>query len=124
MYIPFNRSINFVERLHESILDNREFRNPLGFYFDEEVYGSEVNPALAILGSPGVGKTSISLSGLKMIPQVVFHVGKFKGVLFLSIEIRWVYVTCPPDASKSVFAEQFYKELDRLLPHTLSLIHI
>jgi len=52
----------------------------------------------AILGVPGIGKTSTIRRCLNVIPQVIEH-EQYRDQPFFSKQILWLFVECPSDCS-------------------------
>ena len=65
----------------------------------------------AILGTPGIGKTSTLVRCLNLIPQVIEH-EKYNGKTFFTKQLLWLFVGCPSDASIRSLSLSIVKALD------------
>ena len=60
-------------------------------------YGAQAQSG-ALLGTPGLGKTSTLRRCLNLMPQVISH-EKYLGKAFYCKQVLWLHVECPSDAS-------------------------
>ena len=65
----------------------------------------------ALLGTPGIGKTSTAKRCLSLLPQVITH-EKYLGAPFYTKQVLWLYVECPSDASQKTMAYNIVRALD------------
>lgn len=77
---------------------------------------SNVN-GFAMLGIPGVGKTTVNERVLLTYPQVINH-QSYHGRPFHRIQVVWLKITCPHDGSIKALCLQFFAEIDGLLQTT------
>jgi hypothetical protein len=77
---------------------------------------SNVN-GFAMLGIPGVGKTTVNERVLLTYPQVINH-RSYHGRPFHGIQIVWLKITCPHDGSIKALCLQFFADIDGLLQTT------
>ncbi len=66
----------------------------------------------AILGVPGIGKTSTIRRSLSLIPQVISH-EQYAGELFYCKQIVYLVVECPHDCSVKTLAYSIIAEIDK-----------
>ena len=84
------------------------------------VAGSRSTPAgFNMLGVSGCGKSSALELALNYYPKVIRHIGE-NGMS--TIQIPYLFVTCPPDSNFTVLYRQIGKELDRYLGNNEPLI--
>lgn len=84
------------------------------------VANSKSTPAgFNMIGESGCGKSSALELALKYYPKVIRHVDE-NGIS--TIQIPYLFVTCPPDSNFSVLYRQIGKELDRYLGNSEPLI--
>jgi hypothetical protein len=69
------------------------------------------NLGLALLGSPGLGKTTSIARILRLYPQVILH--KKEG--FTDTQVVWLFLTCPHDRSTRGLCLAFFREIDEIL---------
>jgi len=77
---------------------------------DMKAYGIQAQSG-AILGTAGIGKSSAIRRSLALIPQVIEH-ERYKGQVFYTKQIIWLYVTCPADSSIKSFCFSLVKAID------------
>jgi hypothetical protein len=68
------------------------------------------NLGFALLGSPGLGKTTSIARILRLYPQVIFH-----NLPGLDTQVVWLFLTCPHDKSTKALCLQFFREVDAIL---------
>jgi hypothetical protein len=68
----------------------------------------------SILGMSGVGKSTGMKRVLSLYPQVILH-NYFKGRNFTAIQIVWLRLDCPKDASLTALCLEFFRVVDDLL---------
>ena len=69
---------------------------------------------LALIGIPGIGKTTAIEGLLLMYPQIIKHV-KYKGKYFTQTQIVWLKIDCSYDGSLATLCKRFFKTVDDLL---------
>lgn len=74
-------------------------------------YGTQAQSG-ALLGTPGIGKTTTTKRCLSLLPQVIAH-EKYLGTPFYTKQILWLYVECPSDASQKTMAFNIVRALDQ-----------
>lgn len=74
-------------------------------------YGTQAQSG-ALLGTPGLGKTSTLKRCLMLIPQVIAH-EKYLDKPFYCKQVLWLFVECPSDASQKTMAYNIVHALDR-----------
>ena len=73
-------------------------------------YGAQAQSG-ALLGTPGIGKTSTLKRCLMLMPQVVSH-ETYLGKAFYTKQVLWLHVECPSDASQKTMAYNIVRALD------------
>lgn len=73
-------------------------------------YGAQAQSG-ALLGTPGIGKTSTLRRCLNLMPQVVSH-ETYLGKAFFCKQVLWLHVECPSDASQKTMAYNIVRALD------------
>ena len=73
-------------------------------------YGAQAQSG-ALLGTPGIGKTSTLRRCLSLMPQVVSH-ETYLGKAFFCKQVLWLRVECPSDASQKTMAYNIVRALD------------
>lgn len=73
-------------------------------------YGAQAQSG-ALLGTPGLGKTSTLRRCLSLLPQVIAH-EKYLGKAFFCKQVLWLHVECPSDASQKTMAYNIVRALD------------
>ena len=68
----------------------------------------------ALLGVPGIGKTSTIKRCLSVLPQVISH-EKYMGEPFLCQQVMYLHLECPADCSIKALAFNFISALDDAL---------
>ncbi len=68
----------------------------------------------AVLGCPGIGKTSAIKRCLSMIPQVIVHT-EYQGRPFYTKQINHLMVECPSDCSVKTLAYNIISAIDRAI---------
>lgn len=66
-----------------------------------------------IVGDSGMGKTSAVNHALALFPQVIIH-NKYQDQAFPCVQIVWMRLECPHDASVKGLCSQFFMEFDKL----------
>lgn len=73
-------------------------------------YGTQAQSG-ALLGTPGLGKTTGVKRCLRLMPQVIAH-EKYLGNTFYTKQVLWLFVECPSDASQKTMAYNIIRALD------------
>ncbi|WP_097006945.1 ATP-binding protein [Lacrimispora amygdalina] len=68
----------------------------------------------AVLGVPGIGKTSTIQRCLSIMPQVILHT-KYHGQSFYTKQINYLIVECPSDCSVKTLAFNILSAIDRAI---------
>lgn len=76
---------------------------------------SYFNPSgLSIIGVSGIGKSSVLVKILQMMPQVICH-SVYQGKPFNQYQVVWLKLDCSFDASVRGLINNFFVEIDKLL---------
>lgn len=68
----------------------------------------------AVLGIPGIGKTSSIRRCLDTMPQVIVHT-EYQGKKFYTKQISYLFVECPSDCSIKTLAFNIFSAIDRAI---------
>lgn len=68
----------------------------------------------AVLGVPGIGKTSTMKRCLATMPQVITHM-EYQGETFYTKQINYLLVECPSDCSVKTMAFHIFSAIDRAI---------
>lgn len=74
------------------------------------IYGTQAQSG-ALLGTPGVGKTTTLKRCLMLMPQVIAH-ERYLDKPFFCKQVLWLFVECPSDASQKTMAYNIVHALD------------
>lgn len=89
--------INDIEKENKTSLVANSYSAPIGFN---------------MIGPSGCGKSSALEIALSYYPKVIRHTNEDGS---MSIQIPYIYVTCPPDSNFKVLFEKIGKEIDKYL---------
>ena len=67
-----------------------------------------------MIGISGIGKTRAVERIFSLYPQVISH-NNFGGAPFSKLQVTWLILQCPHDASTRYLCKQFFVEMDKLL---------
>ena len=99
--------IESVKQLNEIYMDFRTGRERTLNYSTQAYSG-------AVLGVPGIGKTSTIQRCLSTMPQVIIHT-KYKEQPFYTKQINYLIVECPSDCSVKTLAFNILSAIDRAI---------
>ena len=99
--------IESVRQLNEIYMDFRTGRERTLNYSTQAYSG-------AVLGVPGIGKTSTIQRCLSTMPQVIIHT-KYKEKQFYTKQINYLVVECPSDCSVKTLAFNILSAIDRAI---------
>lgn len=99
--------IESVRQLNEIYMDFRTGKERTLNYSTQAYSG-------AILGVPGIGKTSTIQRCLSTMPQIVIHT-KYKDKQFYTKQINYLLVECPSDCSVKTLAFNILSAIDRAI---------
>lgn len=100
-------TIESVRQLNEIHMDFRTGRERTRSYSTQAYSG-------AVLGVPGIGKTSTIQRCLSTMPQVVIHT-QYQGTVFYTKQINYLVVECPSDCSVKTLAFNIISGIDRAI---------
>lgn len=96
-----------VRQINTIYLDFRTGRERSMLYSTQAYSG-------AILGVPGIGKTSTIRRCLGTMPQVITHV-QYQGEKFYTKQINYLLVECPSDCSVKTLSFNIFSAIDRAI---------
>lgn len=99
--------IESVKQLNEIYMDFRTGRERTLNYSTQAYSG-------AVLGVPGIGKTSTIQRCLSTMPQVIIHT-KYRDEQFYTKQINYLIVECPSDCSVKTLAFNILSAIDRAI---------
>jgi hypothetical protein len=73
--------------------------------------------ALGLIGTSGMGKTTMALAVAECYEQVWIH-REYKGRKVNFTQVVWLYMQCPHDGSAVAFCDSFFEALDEVLGTT------
>lgn len=131
VFIPLGQSGEIARKVASAIREGYVTRNPAANHWmqnlgqlqsciqnrDEQflsVSGANANACgFCVVGDSGMGKTSTVNHALAMFPQVIFH-NQYHGEAFSSVQMVWMRLECPQDASVKGLCSEFFMEFDRI----------
>ncbi|RJW53975.1 transposase [Clostridiales bacterium TF09-2AC] len=99
--------VESVKQLNEIYMDFRTGKERTLNYSTQAYSG-------AVLGVPGIGKTSTIQRCLSTMPQVIIHT-KYKEKQFYTKQINYLIVECPSDCSVKTLAFNILSAIDRAI---------
>lgn len=99
--------VESVKQLNEIYMDFRTGRERTLNYSTQAYSG-------AVLGVPGIGKTSTIQRCLSTMPQVIIHT-KYQDKQFYTKQINYLMVECPSDCSVKTLAFNILSAIDRAI---------
>ena len=99
--------IDTIRQINELYKDFRTGENKRAPYSTQAFSG-------AILGVPGIGKTSTINRCLSLIPQVVVH-RQYKGRQIYEKQINYIVVECPSDCSLKTLSLNIFSAIDKAI---------
>lgn len=99
--------VESVRQLNEIYMDFRTGRERTLNYSTQAYSG-------AVLGVPGIGKTSTIQRCLSTMPQVIIHT-KYRDKQFYTKQINYLVVECPSDCSVKTLAFNILSAIDRAI---------
>lgn len=132
VFVPLGKTGEVARKIDAAIREGYVSRNPLAGGWQREmgklqdcvqnrdadftrISGNNANACgFCLVGDSGMGKTSAVNHALAMYPQVIFH-SDYNGTPFHSIQLVWMRLECPQDASVKGLCSEFFMEFDRML---------
>lgn len=100
-------TVESVRQLNDIYMDFRTGRERTLHYATQAYSG-------AVLGVPGIGKTSTIQRCLSLMPQVIIHT-KYQGKQFYTKQINYLLIECPSDCSLKTLAFNILSAIDRAI---------
>lgn len=97
-------AVRQINQLHQSYNGNNE--NTIAY--STQTYSG------ALLGSPGIGKTSTIRRSLDLMPQVIVH-SNYKGTTLYQKQILYLCIECPSDCSIKTLATSIIVAIDQAI---------
>lgn len=129
--IPIDQNLRIARKIYNSIREGYVNRNPLADRMKNIVMrmqeavrnrdpsfqsmdGSNANACgFCIIGDSGLGKTTAFRRALNLFPQMIVH-QEYQGMPFHNIQIVWMKLECPHDASVKGLCSEFFMKFDQL----------
>lgn len=105
---PFNRE--YIHFLHES---GRAIINKQANYIQQSTFKTTASTG-TLIGFSGMGKTTTVNKVLSHMPQVILH-NQYKGTVFSQIQLTWLKLEAPHNASLKALCLQYFMKLDEIL---------
>jgi len=127
LFIPMDYMYNIYDLLYRAIISNykthtmkENIRQINEIYWNDKL-GKPINNEYstqsysgAILGVPGIGKTSTIRRCLQMIPQVITH-QRYYNEIFYYKQITYLMVECPSDCSLKALSLNIISAVDKAI---------
>lgn len=123
-FIPMDYMYEVYDFLYRGICLNYKTKNTVDYvrkistlYYDRlcekklETYVTQSFSG-ALLGVPGIGKTSTIRRSLSLLPQVILH-ENYNNEMFYCKQITYLVVECPHDCSVKTLAYSIINEIDK-----------
>lgn len=112
MYYIYDSLYRMLQSSYHTLTSRERVTRINALFSDSSVtgYGAQAQSG-ALLGTPGIGKTSTLKRCLMLMPQVVSH-EKYLGKAFYTKQVLWLHVECPSDASQKTMAYNIVRALD------------
>lgn len=131
VFVPLGETGEIARKIDAAIREGYVSRNPLVSGWNREMgklqecvqsrdadfhhlSGNNANACgFCLVGDSGMGKTSAVNHTLAIYPQVLYH-SSYNGTSFPSVQIVWMRLECPQDASVKGLCSEFFMEFDRI----------
>lgn len=138
-FVPWEKHIDLAEEIQRTIIDGYVPRNP----FDKRciAVNSQIRQSMqkkdasfenrafrtansgptgfSVVGYSGMGKSCSIRNILNLIPQKIRH-SKYEETDFLELQVTWMHIQCPHDASVKGLCFEFLKQFDKVVNDNLS----
>lgn len=112
MYYVYNSLYRMLQSSYHTLTSLERVKKINSIFAADTVGGYGVqSQSGALLGTPGLGKTSTLRRCLSLIPQVIQH-EKYLGNIFFCKQVLWLHVECPSDASQKTMSFNIIRALD------------
>ena len=131
VFIPLGETGEIARKIDAAIREGYVSRNPLVSGWTREMgklqecvqsrdadfhhlSGNNANACgFCLVGDSGMGKTSAVNHTLAIYPQALYH-SSYNGTSFPCVQIVWMRLECPQDASVKGLCSEFFMEFDRI----------
>ena len=131
VFIPLGETGEIARKIDAAIREGYVSRNPLVSGWNREMgklqecvqsrdadfhhlSGNNANACgFCLVGDSGMGKTSAVNHTLAIYPQALYH-SSYNGTSFPCVQIVWMRLECPQDASVKGLCSEFFMEFDRI----------
>lgn len=131
VFIPLGQNGEIARKVASAIREGYVTRNPMSSCWTQNLgqlqscvhskdgqflsmSGANANACgFCIVGDSGMGKTSAVNHALAMFPQVIFH-HQYCNEAFACVQMVWMRLECPQDASVKGLCSEFFMEFDRI----------
>lgn len=138
-FVPWEKHIDLAEEIQRTIIDGYVPRNP----FDKRcvAVNSQIRQSMqkkdasfenctfrtansgptgfSVVGYSGMGKSCSIRNILNLIPQKIRH-SKYEETDFPELQVTWLHIQCPHDASVKGLCFEFLKQFDKVVNDNLS----
>lgn len=131
VFIPMGKTGEIARKIDAAIREGYVGRNPLDSCWNRQMgqlqscihhrdssfisipgYNARAS-GFCLVGDSGMGKTSTINHTLALYPQVLFHQA-YHNMPFHNVQLVWMRLECPMDASVKGICSEFFMELDRI----------
>lgn len=131
VFIPLGKNAEVVRKVFSAIKEGYVSRNPLRGDWTHDLgdlqtcirnkdasfsnlSGTNANACgFCVIGDSGMGKTTAVNHALKIFPQVIIH-RNYQGTDFPHMQLVWMRLECPQDASVKGLCSEFFMEFDKI----------
>ena len=120
MYVIYDTLYRAITSTYKTktVIETIRKINQINNQFQTEDYGMENFSTQAysgaILGVPGIGKSSTIQRCLRLIPQKIVHTN-YNGQPFYTKQITYLFIECPSDCSVKTLALNIFTAVDRCI---------
>lgn len=131
VFVPLDVAGSITRKIFSAIREGYVSRNPLSNQMRQNlsetqkcvinrdssfstISGSNANAyGFCVVGDSGMGKTTIVSHALSLFPQVIVH-SQYNDMAFPNIQLVWMRLDCPHDASVKGLCSTFFRQFDEM----------